>query len=54
MTVSFAGVTAGILGMELMELEVVRGGMGVEKLKVGRADVLMGSEMIGRSGTSAT
>lgn len=38
----------------LMVVEVVRGGRGEEKLKVGKAEVLMGSEMVGRSGTSAT
>lgn len=53
-TVSLTGVTAGILGVELIEVEVVTGGSGEEKLKVGKADVLMGSEMVGRSGTSAT
>lgn len=53
-TVSLTEVTAGILGVELIEVEVVTGGSGEEKLKVGKADVLMGSEMVGRSGTSAT
>lgn len=39
------------LGAVLM---VVRGGRGEVKLKVGKAEVLMGSEMAGRSGNSAT
>lgn len=39
-----------MLGAPLM---VVIGGRGVEKLKVGKAEVLMGREMVGRSGTSA-
>lgn len=51
-TVSLTGVTAGILGEELVE--VLSGGKGEEKLKVGNADVLMGSKMAGSSGTSAT
>lgn len=42
------------LEVELMMVEVVRGGRGVEKLKVGKAEVLMGSEIVGSSGTSAT
>lgn len=49
--VSFAGVA---LGAELTDVDVVTDGNGVEKLKVGNAEVLMGSEMDGRSGTSAT
>lgn len=52
MTVSLTGVTAVILGEEL--LEVLRGGKGEEKLKVGNAAVLMGREMAGSSGNSAT
>lgn len=53
-TVSLTGVTAGILepGEELVE--VLSGGKGEEKLKVGNADVLMGSKMAGSSGTSTT
>lgn len=51
-TVSLTGVTAGILGEELVE--VLSGGKGEGKLKVGNADVLMGSKMAGSSGTSAT
>lgn len=51
-TVSLTGVTAEILGEELVE--VLSGGKGQEKLKVGNADVLMGSKMAGSSGTSAT
>lgn len=35
-------------------LMVVSDGRGVEKLKVGKAAVLMGSEIFGRSGTLAT
>lgn len=50
-TVSLAGVTGVTLGAVLM---VVRGGRGEVKLKVGKAEVLMGSEMAGRSGNSAT
>lgn len=50
-TDSFAGVTGVTLGAVLT---VVRGGRGEVKLKVGKAEVLMGSEMVGRSGTSAT
>lgn len=50
-TVSLTGETAVMLGVVLMV--VVRGGRGVEKLKVGKAEVLMGSEMVGRSGTLA-
>lgn len=51
-TVSLTGVTAWILGEELVE--VLSGGKGELKLKVGNADVLMGSKMAGSSGTSAT
>lgn len=51
-TVSLAGVTGVGLGAGLLVVEVVRGGRGEEKLKMGM--VLMGSEMAGRSGTSAT
>lgn len=53
-TVSLAGVTAVTLGAVLMVVEVVRGGGGEEKLKLGKAAVLIGSEMVGRSGTSTT
>lgn len=35
-------------------LEAVTGGSGEEKLKVGKADALMGSEIGRRSGSSAT
>lgn len=52
--VSLTGVTAVALEGVLMVVEVVRGGRGEEKLKVGKAEVLMGSEMAGRSGTSTT
>lgn len=38
----------------LMVVDVVGGGSGEVKLKVGRAEVLIGSEIVGRSGTSAT
>lgn len=38
----------------LTVVEAVTGGRGEEKLKVGKAEVLMGSEMAGRSGTSTT
>lgn len=48
---SLTGVTGVTLGVVLM---VVRGGRGEVKLKVGKAEVLMGSEMVGRSGASAT
>lgn len=51
-TVSLAGVTGVTSGAVLMVVEVVRGGRGEEKLNLGM--VLMGSEMVGRSGTSAT
>lgn len=51
-TVSLAGVTGVRVGVLLMVVEVARGGRGEEKLKVGM--VLMGSEMVGKSGTSAT
>lgn len=51
MTVSFAGVTAGIVGAGLTE---VVEGSNVVKLNVGKDDVLMGSEMLGRTGTSTT
>lgn len=37
-----------------MVLTGVSGGRGEVKLKVGKAEVLMGSEMAGRSGTSTT
>lgn len=38
-----------------MTLEVVlRGGRGEVKLNMGKDEVLMGSEIAGRSGTSAT
>lgn len=53
-TVSFTGVTGATLGAVLMVVEVVRGGRGEGKLKDGKAEVLMGSVMVGRSGTSAT
>lgn len=42
-----------ILGV-LTVVEVVKGGRGEEKLKVGKEKLLMGSEIVGRSGTSAT
>lgn len=52
---SLAGVVAVILEVELMETVVVeRGGSGDEKLNEGRADVLIGSGMVGRSGASTT
>lgn len=51
-SVSLVGVTCVRLGAVL--LVEVRGGGGEEKLKVGKAEALMGSEMLGRSGTSAT
>lgn len=51
MPISFAGVTDLTFGVVLT---VVRGGRGEVKLKVGKAEVLMGSEMVGRSGISAT
>lgn len=50
-TVSLVGVTGVTLGVVLM---VVRGGREEVKLNVGKAEVLMGSEMVGRSGISAT
>lgn len=53
-SVSLAGVEAVILEVELMEAEVVGGGSEDGKLNVGKADVLMGSEIAGRSGASAT
>lgn len=43
-----------VWGVVLTVTEVVKGGRGEEKLKVGRAVLLMGSEMVGSSGTSAT
>lgn len=46
-------VTVSLTGVTAVMLMVVRGGRGVEKLKVGKAEVLMGSEMVGRSGTLA-
>lgn len=49
-TVSLTGVTAVMLGVVLM---VGTGGRGLEKLKLGKAEVLIGSEMLGRSGTMA-
>lgn len=51
---SLAGVTAGTLGEALTEGREVTGGRGDEKLKVGKADPPRGSEIKGRSGTSAT
>lgn len=42
------GVTFGVV------LIVLRGGRGEVKLKLGKAEMLMGSEMVGRSGASAT
>lgn len=51
---SLDGVVAVILEVELMEAVVVRGGSGDEKLNEGRADVLIGSGIVGRSGASAT
>lgn len=53
-TASLAGVPGMVLGVELTVVEVVIGGRGEEKLKVGKADVPMGSEIVGRFGTSAT
>lgn len=50
-TVSFAGVKGVTLGVVLTG---VSGGSGEVKLKEGKAEVLMGSEMAGRSGTSTT
>lgn len=50
-TVSLARVTGVTLGAVLL---VVTGGRGEMKLKLGKADLQMGSEMVGRSGTSAT
>lgn len=50
-SVSLAGVVAVILEVELME---VGGGSEDGKLNVGKADVLMGSEIVGRSGASGT
>lgn len=38
---------------DLMVEEVLTGG-GEQKLNVGKAEVLMGSEIFGRSGTSTT
>lgn len=52
--VSLAGVTGVIWGVVLTVVEVVKGGRGEEKLKVGKAVLLMGSEMVGSSGISAT
>lgn len=52
--ISFAGVATVISGEEVTEVEVVGGGRGVEKLKLGKADPPMGKEMAGRFGTSAT
>lgn len=51
MTVSLAGATGLTLGVVL---GVVIGGRGEVKLKVGKEEVLMGSERVGRSTTSAT
>lgn len=51
--ISLAGVTGVTLAVLLMVV-VVRGGSGEVKLKVGKAEVLMGSEMAGRSSTSGT
>lgn len=42
----------GVMGVTLEA--VLRGGRGEVKLNVGKAEVLMGSEIAGRSGTSAT
>lgn len=50
-TVSLTGVTGATLGAGLL---VASGGRGEVKLKVGKAEVLMGREMLGRSGASAT
>lgn len=52
--VSIAGVAGVRVEAVLMVVEVLRGGGGEEKLKDGKAEALMGSEMAGRSGTSAT
>lgn len=52
--VSLGGVTGVTLMALLMVVDVVGGGSGEVKLKVGRAEVLIGSEIVGRSGTSAT
>lgn len=50
-SVSFAGVVDVRLGAELTE---VAGGKDGEKLNVGKDDLLIGSEMLGRTGASAT
>lgn len=50
-TSSLAGVTGVRLGAAL--LVVASGGRG-EKLKLGKAEVLMGRDIAGRSSTSAT
>ena len=47
-------MTGVVWGAVLTVVEVVKGGRGEEKLKVGNAVLLMGSEMAGSSGTSAT
>lgn len=52
--VSLGGVAGMMLEAGLTVLEEVRGGRGEEKLKVGKLEVLMGSETAGRSGTSTT
>lgn len=53
---SLAGVTGATLWLLLLLLVVVvaAGGRGEVKLNVGKAEVLMGREMLGRSGTSDT
>lgn len=48
-SVSLAGVTGATL-----DEAVLRGGRGEVKSNVGKGKVLLGSEMRGRSGTSAT
>lgn len=52
--VSLAGVTGVTLMALLIVVDVVGGGSGEVKLKVGKAEMLIGSETAGRSGTSAT
>lgn len=49
--VSLAGVKVVRLGEELIEVDV---GRDEAKLNVGKDDLLMGSEMLGKVGTSTT
>lgn len=53
-TFSLTGVPDVRLGVELTEVADVEDGKDGEKLNVGKEPLLIGSEMLGRTGTTAT